>query len=85
MIPTSTQCDLWLYNSSKTREALLAILKELHEEDYFALIKFDDSIDSWKESLTKATKENVAEAMLYVKAIQDKGGEKKKQVTFLFM
>uniref|UniRef100_A0A8C7ZGC1 Inter-alpha-trypsin inhibitor heavy chain H3 n=1 Tax=Oryzias sinensis TaxID=183150 RepID=A0A8C7ZGC1_9TELE len=59
---------------SQTREALLAILDDIHEEDYFALVQFDDRIDFWKENLTKATEENVAEAMSYVKTIQDNGG-----------
>ncbi|CAK6984627.1 inter-alpha-trypsin inhibitor heavy chain H3-like [Scomber scombrus] len=58
----------------QTREALLAILQDLHEEDHFALIQFDDTISHWKESLTKATKENVAEAMVYVRSIRDIGG-----------
>ncbi|XP_062271483.1 inter-alpha-trypsin inhibitor heavy chain H3-like [Scomber scombrus] len=58
----------------QTREALLAILQDLHEEDHFALIQFDDTISPWKESLTKATKENVAEAMVYVRSIRDNGG-----------
>ncbi|XP_026204395.1 inter-alpha-trypsin inhibitor heavy chain H3 isoform X2 [Anabas testudineus] len=57
----------------QTREALLSILKELHEEDYFALIQFDSEIDSWKESLTKATKENVDEAMVFVNRISARG------------
>uniref|UniRef100_A0A3Q1AMC9 Inter-alpha-trypsin inhibitor heavy chain H3 n=1 Tax=Amphiprion ocellaris TaxID=80972 RepID=A0A3Q1AMC9_AMPOC len=57
----------------QTREAMLAILKDLHEEDHFALIPFDSSIEPWKESLIKATKENVAEAMAYVKKINDRG------------
>ena len=52
---------------------MLAILKDLHEDDHFAIIQFDDSIDSWKESLTKATKENLDEAMKYVSRIVDSG------------
>ncbi|XP_033977582.1 inter-alpha-trypsin inhibitor heavy chain H3-like [Trematomus bernacchii] len=58
---------------AQTREAMLAILKDLHEDDHFAIIQFDDSIDSWKESLTKATKENLDEAMKYVSRIVDSG------------
>ncbi|XP_044205585.1 inter-alpha-trypsin inhibitor heavy chain H3-like [Thunnus albacares] len=58
----------------QTREAMLAIIKDLDEEDYFALIQFDDEIDPWKESLTKATEENVAEAMAYVRKITARGG-----------
>ncbi|XP_029288606.1 inter-alpha-trypsin inhibitor heavy chain H3-like isoform X2 [Cottoperca gobio] len=57
----------------QTREAMLAILKDLHEEDHFALIKFDNRIESWRNSLTKATKENVSEGMAYVKKIRDNG------------
>uniref|UniRef100_A0A8C6PP09 Inter-alpha-trypsin inhibitor heavy chain H3 n=1 Tax=Nothobranchius furzeri TaxID=105023 RepID=A0A8C6PP09_NOTFU len=49
----------------QTREAMLAILQDLHQEDYFAVILFDNVVNCWKESLTKATKENVAEAMEY--------------------
>ncbi|XP_059184472.1 inter-alpha-trypsin inhibitor heavy chain H3-like [Centropristis striata] len=57
----------------QTREALLAILNDLHEEDHFALILFDDKIISWRESLTKATKENVTEGMDYVRRIHEGG------------
>ncbi|XP_053172311.1 inter-alpha-trypsin inhibitor heavy chain H3-like [Scomber japonicus] len=57
----------------QTREALLAILQDLHEEDHFALIQFDHTISPWKESLTKATKENVADAMVYVRGIRQDG------------
>lgn len=53
---------------------MLAILKDLDVEDHFAIIQFDNRIDSWKESLTKATEENTAEAMVYVKSIKENGG-----------
>ncbi|XP_040889346.1 inter-alpha-trypsin inhibitor heavy chain H3-like [Toxotes jaculatrix] len=59
---------------AQTREALLTILQDLHEEDHFALIKFDHTIREWRNSLSKATKENVAEAMVYVRRIVDEGG-----------
>ncbi|KAF3855920.1 hypothetical protein F7725_016643 [Dissostichus mawsoni] len=58
---------------AQTREAMLAILKDLDEDDHFAIIQFDDAIDSWKESLIKATKENVDEAMKYVSGIVESG------------
>ncbi|XP_041836029.1 inter-alpha-trypsin inhibitor heavy chain H3a isoform X2 [Melanotaenia boesemani] len=58
----------------QTREALLVILEDLYEDDYFALIQFDHTIDHWKDSLTKATKENVTQAMNYVRNIRDLGG-----------
>uniref|UniRef100_A0A4W6FDR8 Inter-alpha-trypsin inhibitor heavy chain 3 n=1 Tax=Lates calcarifer TaxID=8187 RepID=A0A4W6FDR8_LATCA len=48
---------------AQTREALLEILKDLHEEDFFALIEFDHMVSPWRQSLSKATKDNVAEAM----------------------
>ncbi|KAM7402532.1 hypothetical protein PAMP_017760 [Pampus punctatissimus] len=58
---------------AQTREALTAILKDLHEQDHFALILFDNNIVTWKKSLTKAIKENVAEAIVYVKRLRDNG------------
>ncbi|XP_059185383.1 inter-alpha-trypsin inhibitor heavy chain H3-like isoform X2 [Centropristis striata] len=57
----------------QTREALLAILNDLHEEDHFALILLDSHVVSWRESLTKATKENVTEGMDYVRRIRETG------------
>uniref|UniRef100_A0A8C4HSL6 Inter-alpha-trypsin inhibitor heavy chain H3 n=1 Tax=Dicentrarchus labrax TaxID=13489 RepID=A0A8C4HSL6_DICLA len=57
----------------QTRDALEAILKDLHEEDHFALILFDSSIFTWKDSLTKATEENVSEAIAYVRELRDRG------------
>ncbi|XP_073324185.1 inter-alpha-trypsin inhibitor heavy chain H3a [Pagrus major] len=57
----------------QTREALQAILKDLHEEDHFALIPFDSSVESWRESLTKATKENVSKALQYVRNLHSRG------------
>uniref|UniRef100_A0A665UMY7 Inter-alpha-trypsin inhibitor heavy chain H3 n=1 Tax=Echeneis naucrates TaxID=173247 RepID=A0A665UMY7_ECHNA len=59
---------------AQTREALLAILNDIHEEDHFGFVEFDDKIVPWKESLSKATTENVAEAIAYVKRIVDVGG-----------
>ncbi|KAF3689546.1 Inter-alpha-trypsin inhibitor heavy chain H3 [Channa argus] len=58
---------------AQTRDALGAILKELHEEDHFALIMFDEIIITWKDSLTKATKENVNEAIAYVQELRQQG------------
>ena len=54
---------------------MLAILKDLHEEDYFALVQFDFAIEVWRESLSKATKENVAEGMEYVRQLKARGCE----------
>ncbi|KAK1901328.1 Inter-alpha-trypsin inhibitor heavy chain H3 [Dissostichus eleginoides] len=58
---------------TQTRDALVAILKDLHEEDHFALILFDNQIITWKNYLTKATQTNVTEAIAYVKKIRDNG------------
>ncbi|KAM7402533.1 hypothetical protein PAMP_017761 [Pampus punctatissimus] len=57
----------------QTRSAMLTILQDLHEDDYFNLIQFDSYIESWKKSLTKATKENVTEAMVYARQLQARG------------
>ncbi|XP_065097819.1 inter-alpha-trypsin inhibitor heavy chain H3 [Paramisgurnus dabryanus] len=53
----------------QTREALLTILSDLHEDDYFGLVTFDDVIESWRPSLSKATPENVSAAKKFVKTI----------------
>ncbi|XP_060766436.1 inter-alpha-trypsin inhibitor heavy chain H3 isoform X2 [Neoarius graeffei] len=53
----------------QTREALLTILDDLYEEDHFGLVIFDDKIETWRPSLSKATKENIEEAKKYVKRI----------------
>ncbi|XP_042358681.1 inter-alpha-trypsin inhibitor heavy chain H3-like isoform X2 [Plectropomus leopardus] len=58
---------------AQTRDALAAILKDLHEEDHFALIQFDHRIQTWKDSLTKATKGNVNKAITFVRKLKDDG------------
>ncbi|XP_018535592.1 inter-alpha-trypsin inhibitor heavy chain H3 [Lates calcarifer] len=58
---------------AQTREALVAILKDLHQEDHFALIMFDNDIVTWKNSLSKATQKNVTEAIAYVNKLRDNG------------
>ncbi|KAM9362203.1 LOW QUALITY PROTEIN: inter-alpha-trypsin inhibitor heavy chain H3-like [Symphorus nematophorus] len=57
----------------QTRDALEAILKDLHAEDHFALILFDDTIVTWKDSLTKATQENLSDAIAYIRKLRDNG------------
>uniref|UniRef100_A0A671N8J2 Inter-alpha-trypsin inhibitor heavy chain H3 n=1 Tax=Sinocyclocheilus anshuiensis TaxID=1608454 RepID=A0A671N8J2_9TELE len=54
----------------QTREALMTILSELHEDDYFGLVTFDDTIESWRPFLSKATPENVTEAKEFVRTIK---------------
>lgn len=48
----------------------MTILSELHEEDYFGLVTFDDVIESWRPSLSKATPENVTAAKDFVQTIK---------------
>lgn len=47
----------------------MTILDDLYEEDHFGLVIFDDKIETWRPSLSKATKENIEEAKKYVKRI----------------
>nr|XP_019942174.1 PREDICTED: inter-alpha-trypsin inhibitor heavy chain H3 [Paralichthys olivaceus] len=58
---------------AQTREAMLEILKDLHEDDHFALVQFDDSMHTWRDSLSKATKENIEAGMGYVRRIRESG------------
>ncbi|KAM3914811.1 inter-alpha-trypsin inhibitor heavy chain H3-like [Leptodactylus fuscus] len=57
----------------QTREALLRILNDTSEHDHFNFILFDHDITLWKESLVKATPENLEEAREFVKTITDGG------------
>ncbi|XP_056885568.1 inter-alpha-trypsin inhibitor heavy chain H3-like isoform X1 [Takifugu flavidus] len=50
----------------QTQEAMIKILADLHPEDHFGIIQFDSSVDSWRNSLSRATEENISEAMTYV-------------------
>ena len=59
----------------QTKEALLTILSDLNEDDYFGLVLFDDEIEQWRPSLTKATEDYVATAKEFVKTIEDRGSE----------
>lgn len=65
---------MWIWELLQTRGALKAILEDLHQDDHFALILFDSNVVTWRNSLTKATKENVTQAIAYVKKLKDKGG-----------
>ncbi|XP_034540335.1 inter-alpha-trypsin inhibitor heavy chain H3-like isoform X2 [Notolabrus celidotus] len=56
----------------QTRDALVAILKDLYEEDHFALVLFDDEITTWRDSLTKASKENVSKAIAYIRKLMNR-------------
>ncbi|XP_057702098.1 inter-alpha-trypsin inhibitor heavy chain H3-like isoform X2 [Corythoichthys intestinalis] len=58
---------------AQTREALTAILKDLHKGDHFAIVLFDDKIVTWKNSLMKATEKNVTNAIAYIRKLKEKG------------
>ncbi|XP_077384751.1 inter-alpha-trypsin inhibitor heavy chain H3-like isoform X2 [Festucalex cinctus] len=57
----------------QTRDALAAILKDLHEDDHFGLILFDSEIVTWKSSVMKATKKNVTDAITYIRKLKERG------------
>ncbi|NXA45238.1 ITIH3 inhibitor, partial [Nothocercus julius] len=53
----------------QTREALLKILDDIKHEDYFNFILFGSEVHTWKETLIKATPENLDEARNFVRSI----------------
>ncbi|XP_038596066.1 inter-alpha-trypsin inhibitor heavy chain H3-like [Tachyglossus aculeatus] len=57
----------------QTKEALLKILEDMKEEDYLNFILFSSDVTVWKDTLIKATPENLKEAKDFVKNIQDQG------------
>ncbi|XP_077181888.1 inter-alpha-trypsin inhibitor heavy chain H3-like isoform X1 [Paroedura picta] len=57
----------------QTREALLKIVEDLKEDDHFNLILFESRVSSWKESLVKATPENVFQAKEFIRGIDSMG------------
>ncbi|XP_062258267.1 inter-alpha-trypsin inhibitor heavy chain H3-like isoform X2 [Platichthys flesus] len=57
----------------QTRTALLQILSDLAEDDYFGLITFDREIFHWKRELVQASLENLGSAKEFVKSINDRG------------
>lgn len=60
---------------SQTRTALIHILNDLPEDDYFGLIKFDGNFFHWKRELVQATKANVRSAKTFAQNIQASGCE----------
>ncbi|XP_070594765.1 inter-alpha-trypsin inhibitor heavy chain H3-like [Erythrolamprus reginae] len=57
----------------QTREALLKILEDIKEEDYINFVLFGSAVHKWKDTLIKATPENLAEARSYVQKIDIAG------------
>ncbi|XP_064311740.1 inter-alpha-trypsin inhibitor heavy chain H4 [Phalacrocorax carbo] len=58
----------------QTRDALLKILQDLHPEDHFSFITFNNKVVEWKSSLLQATAENVASAAGFVRTLSASGG-----------
>ncbi|KAM3878443.1 inter-alpha-trypsin inhibitor heavy chain H3-like [Diretmus argenteus] len=57
----------------QTRAALLQILGDLAEDDFFGLITFDSRISPWKRELLQATQDNLAAAKHFAQHIIDAG------------
>ncbi|RXM91235.1 Inter-alpha-trypsin inhibitor heavy chain H3 [Acipenser ruthenus] len=57
----------------QTREALLNILRDIHEDDHFGIITFDSDIVTWKSTLVKATPNMLQRAKTFVENIKDQG------------
>ncbi|XP_073501386.1 inter-alpha-trypsin inhibitor heavy chain H3-like [Phyllobates terribilis] len=57
----------------QTRQALLKILDDTAEHDYFNFVLFDSGIEVWSDKLVKATPENLSAARQYVSNIHPQG------------
>uniref|UniRef100_A0A3Q1CWM7 Inter-alpha-trypsin inhibitor heavy chain H3-like n=1 Tax=Amphiprion ocellaris TaxID=80972 RepID=A0A3Q1CWM7_AMPOC len=57
----------------QTRIALIHILNDLAEDDYFGLITFDGDIIHWKRELVQASSGNVESAKSFARTIRDRG------------
>ncbi|XP_060094800.1 inter-alpha-trypsin inhibitor heavy chain H3-like [Heteronotia binoei] len=57
----------------QTRQALTKIVEDLKEEDYFNLIPFASRVSTWKDTLVRATPENVNEAKQFIQTITASG------------
>ncbi|XP_071983882.1 inter-alpha-trypsin inhibitor heavy chain H3-like isoform X1 [Engystomops pustulosus] len=65
--------SMWGRKMVQTKDALLRILNDTSEHDHFNFVLFDDQINPWKESLVKATPENLEEAKRFVETISPRG------------
>ncbi|KAJ8370870.1 hypothetical protein SKAU_G00108980 [Synaphobranchus kaupii] len=59
----------------QTREAMLKILDDLHEEDHFGLISFDDRVTPWEDNLVPVNSDYLALARTFVQNINSRGRE----------
>lgn len=67
--------NVWMMFLSQTRIALIHILNDLAEDDFFGLFTFDSSIFHWKRELVQANKENLDSAKKFAQDIETRGGE----------
>ncbi|XP_061640672.1 inter-alpha-trypsin inhibitor heavy chain H3-like isoform X2 [Phyllopteryx taeniolatus] len=58
----------------QTRTALIHILNDLAEEDFFGLITFDSTVSYWKRELVQANSQNVKNAEGFARNIIERGG-----------
>uniref|UniRef100_A0AAY4A7C5 Inter-alpha-trypsin inhibitor heavy chain H3 n=1 Tax=Denticeps clupeoides TaxID=299321 RepID=A0AAY4A7C5_9TELE len=58
----------------QTQSALLKILDDINEDDYFGLIIFSSRIRLWKPELLPATEDNIEAAKSFVKNLDPNGG-----------
>uniref|UniRef100_A0A8C8RJZ1 Inter-alpha-trypsin inhibitor heavy chain H3 n=1 Tax=Pelusios castaneus TaxID=367368 RepID=A0A8C8RJZ1_9SAUR len=56
----------------QTKEALLKILEDIKEDDYFNFILFSSDVYIWKDRLVKATDDNLKEAKNFVQGMHTK-------------
>ncbi|XP_015262960.1 PREDICTED: inter-alpha-trypsin inhibitor heavy chain H3 [Gekko japonicus] len=57
----------------QTREALIKIVEDLNPDDHFNLVPFESRVSTWKDTLVKATPENVNEAKQFIQTITCSG------------
>ncbi|XP_071388206.1 inter-alpha-trypsin inhibitor heavy chain H3-like [Centroberyx affinis] len=58
----------------QTRIALIHILGDLKEDDYFGLITFNSVVSPWKRELLQANKNNLDAGKVFARNIRDSGG-----------
>ncbi|XP_009068175.1 PREDICTED: inter-alpha-trypsin inhibitor heavy chain H3, partial [Acanthisitta chloris] len=57
----------------QTKAALLKILDDIKGDDFFNFVLFESDVSTWKETLIKATPENLDEARQFVQGIEANG------------
>ncbi|MBN3285616.1 ITIH3 inhibitor, partial [Polyodon spathula] len=57
----------------QTKEAMLAILNDIHSDDKFNIISFDSGVTKWKPSIIETTAVNMEAAKQYVKSLYARG------------